>query len=64
MHTVTIPKHTDDRIKYLQSQGYIWDKRLSIAAAGVILIKDKDFYLFDMEYNEYHNPELLRVFTI
>lgn len=59
MSTFTIPKHIDDRMTYLRFQGYIWDEKWSIAAGGVILRKGNDFYLFDLEFNEYHNPPAL-----
>lgn len=57
-----IPKHIDDRISYLKSEGYVWDKSLSISCAGVVLVKGDDMYLFDLEFNEYHNPELLHIY--
>ena len=56
---MTIPKHITDRLNYLQSIGYKWNKEKSIAAAGVWLEKGNDFYLFDLEFNEYHNPPAL-----
>lgn len=56
---LSIPDEVDKRIQSLQAEGYKWDKYTSIAAAGVVLRKGNDMYLFDMQYNEYHNPPAL-----
>lgn len=51
----------DARIQELAKQGYKWDKQLSISYAGVVLKKGTDLYVFDLEGNEYHNPETIKI---
>lgn len=47
-------------VKQLQHEGYKWDKKHSTSAACVILKRvDGDFWLFGMEGEIMHNPEVL-----
>lgn len=48
----------DKQMKLLQSQGYVWDSKLSAAHCGVVLAKDKDIYVFDMDGEVHHNPQI------
>lgn len=45
-----------ERVQELQAKGYTWSQKLSTSYAGVVLVKGKDIYVFDLEGNEYHNP--------
>lgn len=55
------PEEFEGRVKSrmdeLIKNGYKWDKELSISYAGVVMRKQYDTWLFDLEGNEYHNPE-------
>jgi hypothetical protein len=47
--------------RHLQDRDYVWDKKHSTAAAGVILKRqsDGDFWLFGLDGEIMHNPEAL-----
>lgn len=56
------PSHLQTQFtQRLQNDGYVWDKKHSTAAAGVILKRDSDgdFWFFGLEGEIMHNPEPL-----
>lgn len=46
-------------IDILFMRGYSWDKKLSIAAAGVALIKGKDLWLFSCDGEVVNDPDFI-----
>lgn len=65
MYTPLTPQQlankNDAQMKKLQSKGYVWDKKLSVSYAGVVLRLGTDLYIFDMEGNVHHNPETITI---
>ncbi len=43
------------------SEGYEWDKALSISYAGVVLRKGNDIWVYDMEGGQHYNPAGMRI---
>jgi hypothetical protein len=53
----TIPtQEQTDKIEVLKKNGYVWNQQESIAAAGVVMRKGKDFWFFGLDGEIMHNP--------
>lgn len=49
-----------DFTNYLQNQGYVWDRKHSTAAAGIVIKRaDGDFWFFGLDGEIMHHPEAL-----
>jgi hypothetical protein len=51
-------KEQEDKLKEIQSQGYKFDKQLSVSSAAVIMVKGQDIWLFGLDGSIAHNPEV------
>lgn len=50
-----------EKTEELRKQGYVWDKNMSIACAGVVMKKGDDIWIFDLEGGIHHNPQMVRI---
>lgn len=58
MNITELPtKEQDVKMTELKEKGYYWDKRMSIASAGVMLRKGIDIWFFGLDGEIMHSPE-------
>jgi hypothetical protein len=50
-------KEQNDKVEELRIDGYVWDQKDSISAAGVVMRKGEDIWFFGLEGEIMHNPQ-------